>query len=537
MPEIVLAALNAKYSHAAFGLRYLLANLGELRSRAALAEFTLDQRPLEIVEQVLALQPRIVGFGVYIWNVRPTTEVVTLLKRLRPEIVIVLGGPEVSYETDTQEIVRLVDHVIPGEADLAFAAFCRACLTGQRPAARILPAPLPDPARLALPYDEYDDRDLAHRVVYVEASRGCPFECEFCLSSLDIPVRAFPLEPFLAAMDRLLARGLQHFKFVDRTFNLNLRTSTAILEFFADRWRPGLFLHFEMVPDRFPADLRARVARFPAGALQFEVGIQTFNPEVATRIHRRQDCGRLEANLRFLREETGVHLHADLIFGLPGESLDSFAAGFDRLLALRPHEIQVGLLKRLRGTPIGRHDIEWGMVYSPLAPYELLENRLLDFATVQRLRRFARFWDLLANSGRFTHTVPLVWEGAPSPFHAFLACSDWLLSSLGQHHAIALPRLTHALERYLTEVRRLPLDRVRACLSRDATPPVADSRGTARQRRHQAEDATIHAPRTPPRTPPERSGSGADSRDRGAASGSAPACSSHPAAPPAPTPR
>jgi radical SAM superfamily enzyme YgiQ (UPF0313 family) len=487
MPEIVLATLNAKYIHAAFGLRCLLANLGELRSRAALAEFTLDQRPLEIVEQLLAHQPRLVGFGVYIWNVRPTTEVVALLKRLRPELVVVLGGPEVSYETDTQAIVQLADHVITGEADLAFAEFCRACLADQRPAARVLPAPLPDLTRITLPYDEYDADDLAHRVVYVEASRGCPFECEFCLSSLDVPVRAFPLEPFLAALERLLERGLQHFKFVDRTFNLNRRISLAILDFFADRWRPGLFLHFEMVPDRFPADLRARVARFPAGGLQFEVGIQTYNPDVAARIHRRQDYHRLEANLRFLREQTGVHLHADLILGLPGESLESFAAGFDRLLALRPHEIQVGLLKRLRGTPIGRHDAGWGMVYSPLAPYELLENRLLDFATVQRLRRLARFWDLLANSGRFTRTVPLIWEGTPSPFHAFLACSDWLFGSLGQHHAIALPRLTAAFERYLTEVRGLAPDRVRGSLAQDAIQPVARAPGATRQRRHQTD--------------------------------------------------
>lgn len=494
MPDIVLATLNAKYLHAAFGLRYLLANLGELRPRAALAEFDISQRPLEIVERLLALEPRILGLGVYIWNARETAAVVALIKRLRPQLPIVLGGPEVSYETEQQELARLADCVICGEADLAFAEVCRALLDGAEPPARILAAPPPELARLRLPYEEYTDTDIAHRLIYVEASRGCPFECEFCLSSLDIPVRTFPLEPFLAALDRLLARGVRHFKFVDRTFNLNLRTSRAILEFFRARWRPGLFLHFELIPDRLPSPLREVIAAFPAGALQFEVGIQTFNPEVAARIHRRQDHARIEENLRWLRTETGVHLHADLIFGLPGETLESFAAGFDRLLALRPHEIQVGLLKRLRGTPIARHDAEWGQVWSPLPPYELLESRVLDFATVQRVRRFARYWDLVANSGRFTRTAPRLWAGAPSAFGAFLRFSDWLFARTGQTYALALPRLGRLLEEYLVREAGQEPAQVRAALNADlATKPSETSAdfleeppGARRQRRHRA---------------------------------------------------
>ncbi len=467
MADIVLATLNAKFIHAAFGLRYLLANLGELRPRAVIAEFDINQRPLEIVERILAHRPRIVGLGVYIWNVRETTAVVAILKRLQPELVVILGGPEVSYETGQQEISHLADAVITGEADLKFAEVCRTLLAGRPIAAKFLAAELPDLVGLTLPYEEYTETDIAHRIVYVEASRGCPFECEFCLSSLDIPVRAFPLEPLLAALERLLARGVRHFKFVDRTFNLNLRTSTAILDFFRAHHTPGLFLHFELVPDRLPADLRTTIAAFPAGALQFEVGIQTFNPDVAARISRRQDYARLAENLRFLREQTGVHVHADLIFGLPGETLESFAAGFDRLLALRPHEIQVGLLKRLRGTPIIRHDEEWGMVYSPLPPYELLRNRQLDFSTVQRVRRLARFWDLVANSGRFPTTAPWLWAGASSAFNAFLRFSDWLYARAGRQHAIALPRLAGFIAEYLSGERGVDVGQVKRSMQQD----------------------------------------------------------------------
>lgn len=467
MTEIVLATLNAKYIHASFGLRYLLANLGELRTRARVEEFIVEQRPLEIAERLLAHEPRIIGLGVYIWNVAPTTELVALLKKIRPDVTIVLGGPEVSYETEQQEIVRLADFTITGEADLAFAELCRAILAGRSPAAKIIAAPLPDFSRVALPYDEYTADDIAHRLIYVEASRGCPFSCEFCLSSLDIPVRQVPLESFLASLDALLARGVQHFKFVDRTFNLNLATSRRILEFFLERLRPGLFLHFEMVPDRLPPELRELLARFPAGQMQLEVGIQTFNPEVATLISRRQNYARLEDNLRFLRSHTGVHVHADLIVGLPGESIESFGAGFDRLIALQPQEIQVGMLKRLRGTPIVRHDTAWQMVYSPLPPYEILSTRLIDFATMQRLRRFARYWDLIGNSGNFVATVPLVWAGGASPFHAFLQLSDWLHRQEARQHALALVTLMERVFVYLTRELGQPAERVATSLARD----------------------------------------------------------------------
>ena len=500
--DIVLTTLNAKYIHTAFGLRYLLANLGPLQPRAGLAEFDINQRPLDITEALLAQNPKIIGFGIYIWNVEPATKVISAIKRVRPDVKIILGGPEVSYETEQQSIVQFADHVITGEADLKFAEVCRELLgraelppgrdAQQRVPAmlpKIIPAEPPDFPQIALPYDLYTDDDIAHRIIYVEASRGCPFTCEFCLSSLDIPVRQVPLPALLKQLQRLLDRGVKQFKFVDRTFNLNINVSQAILEFFLERHRPGLFFHFEMIPDRLPESLREIIAKFPAGALQFEVGVQTFNEEVSQRISRRQNYERLEDNFRFLRQETGVHIHADLIAGLPGETLESFATGFDRLIALGPQEIQAGILKRLRGTPIVRHDAEWQMVYNPHPPYEILSNKLIDFSTMQRLRRFARFWDLVGNSGNFVETTPLIWNnvaqasrlpgpahkenlagGTPallSPFHAFLRLSDWLHARTGRTDSIALTRLMELVFEFLTVELRLDAKRVAETLWRD----------------------------------------------------------------------
>ena len=453
MAAIVLSTLNARYTHTAFGLRYLLANMGELQSETRMMEFGIQDDLADVLAAILSENPVIVGLGVYIWNVEPLTRLTALLKRVRPEMIVVIGGPEVSYEPAEQQIVQLADYLITGEADLAFAELCRTLLAGQSAPSRILAAPLPRLQDLRLPYEYYSDEDIAQRVIYVEVSRGCPFTCEFCLSALEIPVRLADSAVFLAAMGRLLERGARQFKFVDRTFNLNLRVSRSILQFFLENFRPGLFLHFEMIPDRLPESLRELIVQFPAGSLQFEIGVQTFNPDVGQLISRRQDLADLERNFRFLRTETGVHIHADLIVGLPGESLESFGAGFDRLYRLRPQEIQVGLLKRLRGTPLIRHDAAWAMVYSPHPPYEILSNRLLSFDQLQRLRRFARYWDLIGNSGHFRRTLSLIVNEDSSPFQQLLALSDWLFETEKRKHGISLTRLFELIYRFLLQIR------------------------------------------------------------------------------------
>lgn len=465
-PDIILCTLNAKYIHASLGLRYLLANMGELASRTVLREFTIHRRPQELADELLALQPRIIGLGVYIWNVTESTELVRLLKEARPDVKIVLGGPEVSHEWEEQAIVQRADHLITGWGDVSFPALCQSLLHGPRPLMKVITGVQPDLADIALPYDQYTAADLAHRLLYVEASRGCPFSCEFCLSSLDKTARAFPLDAFLAAMDRLYQRGARNFKFVDRTFNLKVDASVRILQFFLDRLTPDLFLHFEVIPDHLPARLKELLVQFPPGVLQLEVGIQTFDGAVQQRISRRQDNDKTAANLAWLAQHTHAHLHTDLIFGLPGETLQGFADGFDRLYALRPHEIQLGLLKRLRGTPIARHTQVWAMHYTVEPPYTVLQTGVVDVATVQRFIRLARYWDLVANSGRFTASLEMLLQG-PSAFAAFLAWSDWLWQTTGKTHGLTPEDLVDALFRYLTTERKLPHDAVRAGLLAD----------------------------------------------------------------------
>lgn len=520
-PAIILVTLNAKYIHASLGLRYLLANMGDLRPQTALREFTISRQAQDVVDELLLLldaggvhRRQIVGFGVYIWNVQQTTALVRLLKAARPDITIVLGGPEVSHEIDPQEIVRLADHIITGWGDLSFPKLCQDLLRGHGPLPKVIAGQQPPLDQIAMPYAEYSDDDLAHRLLYVEASRGCPFKCEFCLSALDKSAWAFDLDAFLAHMQALHQRGARNFKFVDRTFNLKTDASVRILQFFLDRLAgpiSDLFVHFEVIPDHLPDQLKHLIEQFPPGVLQFEVGVQSFNIDVQRRISRKQDNAKSEENLRWLLDKSNAHVHTDLIFGLPGETLESFAAGFDRLYAMRPHEIQLGLLKRLRGTPIARHTAEFGMVYDAEPPYTVRQTGAVDAVTMQRFTRFSRYWDKLANSGRFGQSVGLLLDERPSPFHAFLDFADWLWRCTGRTIDLSPETLVDALFGYLTVERQLPAQTVQQALLDDyvssgarSNPqalrgllpkreaPVSPARALAqRQERHRATRQTV----------------------------------------------
>jgi radical SAM superfamily enzyme YgiQ (UPF0313 family) len=437
--DIILTTLNSRYIHCAFGLRYLYANLGELQAITSLAGFPIHERPLDIVEKLLKKNPKIIGFSVYIWNIAEITQTIAMLKQVAPQIIIVLGGPEVSHAPDQPEVVELADYVVMGAGEISFRLLCEQILQSNKPLNKIIQGDLASLDKLTLPYDLYDEEDIRNRVIYVEASRGCPFKCEFCLSSLDKTSKPFELTAFLEEIEHLYQRGARNFKFIDRTFNLKVATSVTILEFFLERMRDDLYLHFEVIPDNLPDKLKQVLTRFPPESLQFEIGVQTFDPDIQDLISRRQNNKKTCENLRWLRKNTGAHLHTDLIFGLPQDTLANFAKSFDLLVSLNPQEIQLGILKRLRGAPINRHTNEYQLRYNPLPPYNILSTRDIDFSTLQRVNRFARYWDMIANSGRFPKTLPLIL--ADSPFRRFLQLSDALYAQSGSTWKIALKRL------------------------------------------------------------------------------------------------
>lgn len=470
---ILLSTLNARYAHASLGLRYLLANMEELQADTVLQEFVIGSKTADIVEKILSHQKNgerlIVGFGVYIWNVEELSKIVTTLKCVAPGVVVILGGPEVSYETAQQPIVQVADYVITGWGDISFAALCRQIMQGPKPLMKIHTGVQPKLDQLKLPYAYFTDQDIAHRILYVEASRGCPFKCEFCLSALDKTAWPFDLDIFLAELETLYQRGARLFKFVDRTFNLNIKSSLRIMQFFLDKLvaKPDdpVFAHFEVVPDHLPDALKSSIQQFPAGSLQFEIGIQSFNPEVQGLVSRKQDNIKAAENIRWLCQHSHAHLHVDLIAGLPGEDMASFARGFNHLVSLQPHEIQFGILKRLRGTPIIRHTENFQMVFDAYPPYTILATRDIDFGTMQRLVRFARYWDLIANSGRFNHTLKLIL--GEDPFSHFMALSDWLYSSTDATHRIAMERLAKLVADWLLQQRGMNQGEIAAHLKRD----------------------------------------------------------------------
>ncbi|MEJ2500243.1 MAG: DUF4080 domain-containing protein [Campylobacterales bacterium] len=448
MHSIVLTTFNARYSHASLALRYLYANLHELREQSIIREFVINENLQQIAERILSEHPKIVGISTYIWNASDVAELIGILKKVSPQTYIVLGGPEASHLPHRVDFSH-ADYIISGEGEVAFYGLCRDLLHDRRPEPRVLKAPMVDVASIKLPYDYYDENDIAHRYVYLETSRGCPYLCEFCLSAIDEKMRYFDIDVMTDEFEKLWQRGVRSFKFIDRTFNLKLAYANRILDFFLAKDEP-LFLHFEVIPDHFPEALRGRIARFGPAALQLEVGIQTLNPKIADNIHRPLRLEKIRDNLRFLEEHTHAHLHLDLIVGLPGETLESFAQGLNTLVSWSSGEIQIGILKKLSGTTMSRHDDAFGMVYADTPPYDVLKTAHVSFGEIQKMKRFARYWDILYNSGNFSESVRMLWPDG-DVFSGFGAFSDWVYAQTAATWKIAQERMAKLLFAYLTE--------------------------------------------------------------------------------------
>jgi len=462
--KIILTTLNSRFTHSSIALRYLYANLGEFQKDSLIMEFSINDAIQTIAEKLLINNPSIIGIGVYIWNVTFVAELIHILKKISPQTTLILGGPEVTHEPFRVNLDD-ADYIIAGEGEKSFYELCSKLLNKQTVESRILKMNMPTLKELVLPYEYYTDDDIKNRYIYVEVSRGCPFECEFCLSSMDEKVRAFDLDAVLVEFEKLWDRGARNFKFVDRTFNLNMKTANRILDFFLEK-KEQYFAHFEVIPDHFPDSIKQKIQQFPHGALQLEIGIQTLNLEVANNISRQLKLDKIKENIGFLENQTHAHIHLDLIVGLPGESLESFGANLDELVSLSSCEIQIGILKKLSGTFINRHDITHGMVYSEIPPYDILKNNELSFNDIQIMKRFARFWDITYNSGNFTNCVSLIW-GEESVFENFYAFGLWIYQQTDSTWKISLQRLGELLFTYLTKVKNLDAQKVADMMLKD----------------------------------------------------------------------
>lgn len=462
--SITLTTLNARYSHTSIGLRYLFANLKELQRQADIIEFTINDNVQDIAEQLLAKNTAIIGIGVYIWNVIPVSELIQTLRKVSPETIIVLGGPEVSYDP-IRVNMDAADYMVRGEGEVAFYELCKVILNKQVASDRIIHADTVSLDEIELPYRYYNDEDVKNRYIYVEASRGCPFSCEFCLSSMDNRVRNLFIDRLLIEFEELWQRGVRNFKFIDRTFNLNPKISNQILDFFLSK-DADYFVHFEVIPDHFPISIQQRIKQFKPASLQLEVGIQTLNTDVAANIHRKLNIEKIKENIAFLEHETHAHMHLDLIVGLPGENLKSFGQGLNKLCDLTGAEIQIGILKNLSGTSLSRHDMAYSMAYSDIPPYDILKNDQLSFDDLQKMKRFARFWNLYRNSGNFKKTLPILWPDN-DVFERFFAFSLWIYAQTNSTWQISLDRLAKLLFNYLTAITNNEKQHIADCLSED----------------------------------------------------------------------
>jgi len=473
MKDIVLTTVNAKWIHPSLALRLLKANLGRLEERCEIIEFNLRQPLAEKTKPLLEANPRILGISVSIWNHLAAVELLKELeKNWNDKPVIVLGGPEVSHLPPEAEIFKHVDYVIRGEGETAFRLLCEDILLNDK---YIFPYNTPcssvtsaanNLCEIKPAYHLYTDEDLHRKLVYVESSRGCPFKCEFCLSSVKTEgqaVREFELDQFFDQMDTLIQRGAGTFKFLDRTFNLNIPRSLRIIDFFLDKiknhsslrtahssFAVPFVVHFEMIPLNFPPELIEALARFPPGTLRLEIGIQTLNAETAWLLklpgrNQHDDSQKILKTLSLLRKKTNAIIHADLIAGLPGESVDSFGEGFDRLwralndadFEAKGHaEIQPGILKLLPGTPVSRHIERYKMRFNSLPLYEIEESSLICTDDLRRIKNFSRFWELIMNRGLVNAAKLAEKTMNISIFLEFLNLSDRLFDYFGKNWGI-----------------------------------------------------------------------------------------------------
>ncbi|MGG0814401.1 B12-binding domain-containing radical SAM protein [Paenibacillus alvei] len=439
--KVVLATLNAKYIHTSLAIRCLKAHC-EGEFDVDIAEYTIKDPVMNIVSDLYQREPDVIGFSCYIWNIEETIKVVNMLRKVRPEIRIVLGGPEVSYDTkEWMERLSDVDFIVMGEGEETLLHLLRelegegkyhfvfglAYRNKQGEAVINPPRPKLDLNEIPSPHRFAEDiPNLGKRVVYFETSRGCPFSCQFCLSSIEVGVRYFDIERTKADILYLIDNGAKLIKFVDRTFNIKRDYAMEMFQFLIENHR-GCVFQFEITADIMrPEVLDYLAENAPPGVFRFEIGVQSTNDPTNELVKRRQNFTKLTRTVTKVKESGKIDQHLDLIAGLPLEDYNTFRKTFNDVFALRPEELQLGFLKMLRGTGLRLDAAKYGYVFMDHAPYEMLSNDVLPFRDVVRLKRLEDVLEKYWNAHRMDRTMEyLMHTEFDSPFDFFQAFGDF----------------------------------------------------------------------------------------------------------------
>ena len=435
--KILLAAINAKYIHsnpAIYSLRACVKE--EHRDSVFLAEYTINQYAGDILADLYRQRPDVIGFSVYIWNRTIVEELLRELPKVLPEAEIWLGGPEVSY--GCEELLKdypVVKGVIIGEGEDTFREVVCHYLEGEEayPLRDIRGlylrsgyTPVREAADLSrLPFLYEDPAPFANRIIYYESSRGCPYRCSYCLSSLEKQVRFRKMELVKKELRFFLDQKVAQVKFIDRTFNCHHAHAREIWQFLKENDNGVTNFHFEISADILQEEEIELLGTFRPGLAQLEIGVQTANPDTLAAIHRVSDIDRLERIVGALRKGNNIHLHLDLIAGLPYEDLESFGRSFDRVYGMKPHQLQLGFLKVLKGSEMEEKAEEFHIVYRDKPPYEVLYTRWLSYEDVLQLKGIEEMVELYYNSGQFTHTLPVLEQAFSSPFAMYRTLAEY----------------------------------------------------------------------------------------------------------------
>ena len=412
--KTLLLALNSQYIHSNLAVWYLKA--------AAMQDITVLEHNINmpvnsVYGHVLAQNPQVLGISCYIWNIEMVLRLCRDLKKALPGLNIILGGPEATHNPALLQNPD-VDYIIKGAGEVAFARLLQQGGAGNWPSERVIQGQeLKDLDALPSPYTDEYFKACAGKIAYYEAGRGCPFKCAFCLSSLDKCIGGFSLERVKKDLALICQNRVKIVKFVDRTFNFDKTRAAEILKFIIEDTGEVCF-HFEVAPDLFDDALLALLAKAPKGKLQIEAGIQTINPDTCAAINRKTDLDATKNSITKILQAENVHVHLDLIAGLPFEDLTSFERSFDFVYALRPHCLQVGFLKLLHGTQLRERAEEFGIIHRDYPPYQVIKTRHISATELALLERFEQLFDMLFNSRRFVKTLEYL-ENFHTPFNLF----------------------------------------------------------------------------------------------------------------------